>query len=410
MRTSDALIIGAGPYGVSISAHLRKAGVDHRIVGRFMDTWRAHMPVGMNLKSEPYASGMASPGQGNDVLTYSRLHNLDDARRTGPLSLERFLSYSDWYSARLVPDIEDLTVTGVKPVSGGFEVTFADAEPMLARQVVIATGILPYARTPEELSELPEDLASHASDHHQLDRFHGRRVAVVGAGQSALETAALLHEAGADVHIIVRGTNVSWVDPNPESLGALGRIRRPATNLCEGWRCAFWNNPTAFRRLPEQMRVTKARTVLGPSGSWWLKDRVDGVIDILTSHRVTGAVPEGSGVRLQLDGAKQSSIDVDHVMAGTGFRIDLARLPFLQDELRARIGTVDGYPVVSRTAESSVPGLYFVGAPTAASLGPSARFIAGTHNISARLSRRLASGRKASGGRPASQEQDRMSV
>jgi FAD-dependent urate hydroxylase len=92
-----------------------------------------------------------------------------------------------------------------------------------------------------------------------------------------------------------------------------------------------------------------------------------------------------------------SAIDVDYVVAGTGFRIDLTRLPFLTDGLRTRIATVNGYPVVSRAGESTVPGLYFVGAPTAVSLGPSARFIAGTHNTAGKVARSVA--RRSNSGR-----------
>jgi FAD-dependent urate hydroxylase len=404
MSVSEVLIIGAGPFGLSISAHARGLGVDHRVVGRPMDTWRAHMPVGMNLKSEPYASNISSPRSGYDIPAYCRQHGLDYVERVGPLTLERFLSYADWYAEQLVPDLIDVTVTDVSPFDGGFQVTFNEGEPLIARQVVVATGVLPYASIPAELSGLPSDLVSHTSEHHLLDGFKGRRVAVVGAGQSALETAALLHETGADVRIIARRPALSWPDPNPEAISFFGRIKRPVTNLCEGWRCAFWNTPVAFRRLPKEMRITKARTVLGPCGSWWLKDRVDGVIETLTSHRVKEATANGSGVRLLLDGAQQSTIDVDHVVAGTGFRIDLARLRFLPERLRAQITTLNGFPVVSRVGESSIPGLYFVGAPTAVSLGPSARFIAGTQNTAgllaqsvARRSRRSRNGSRTSG-------------
>ena len=77
MSVTDALIIGAGPFGLSISAHLRHLGVDHVIVGRTMDTWRSHMPAGMNLKSEPYGSTIASPKPGYDISTYSAAHGLD---------------------------------------------------------------------------------------------------------------------------------------------------------------------------------------------------------------------------------------------------------------------------------------------------------------------------------------------
>lgn len=400
MAVSEILIIGAGPFGLSVSAHLRGLGVDHQIVGRPMDTWRAHMPVGMNLKSEPYASGIASPKPGYDLATYCQSFRLEYAERQGPVTLERFLGYADWYTDNLVPDVSDLTVTEVAAVPGGFRVAFANGEPLTARQVVVATGVLPYAAIPAELSDLPSDLVTHTSDHRMLDRFRSCRVAVVGGGQSAIETAALLHEAGAAVQLIARCSALSWPEPNPVRVSGLGHIRRPVTRLCEGWRCAVWNSPAIFRRLPQDMRATKARTVLGPAGAWWLKNRVEGVIDVLTAHQVRGARPSGSGVHLIIDGPKKSSVDVDHVIAGTGFRIDVAHLPFLPEDLSARIDAVRGYPVLNRSCESTVPGLYFAGAPAAVSLGPSMRFIAGTHNT-ARLIAKSVARRSTKGGRSA---------
>jgi thioredoxin reductase len=142
--------------------------------------------------------------------------------------------------------------------------------------------------------------------------------------------------------------------------------------------------------LPEGYRIQKARTVLGPSGAWWLKDRVDGVVDVLTGHGVREAVAQGSGVRLVLDGPGQPEIDADHVIAGTGFRIGLDRLPFLPEHLRSVIKTVNNHPAVSRSGETSVPGLYFAGAPTVVSNGPSARFVAGTFTLAAQLARSAA--------------------
>jgi thioredoxin reductase len=396
MSTTEVLVVGAGAFGLSISAHLRGLGVDHVIVGRPMDTWRAHVPAGMFLKSEPYGSAIASPRRGYDVATYCRSRGLDYVKRLGPLSLERFLGYADWYTEQLVPDVRDITAAQIDATGGGFRVAFADAEPVTARQVVIATGVLPFAHLPEELSGLPSDLVTHSSEHHRLDRFRGRRVAVVGAGQSAVEIAALLHEQGTDVRVIARTPALRWNLPNPAELSPLGHIKRPVTNLCEGWHCAFWYTPAAFRRLPEDMRITKARTVLGPAGAWWLKERFDGVVDVMTGHQVRKAVPEGNGIQLLVEGPEQSVLTVDHVIAGTGFRIDLARLSFLPEGLRARIATVNRYPVVSRAGESSVPGLYFVGAPTAVSIGPSARFIAGTHTMAANLARAVARRSKAS--------------
>jgi FAD-dependent urate hydroxylase len=388
---TDVLVIGAGPFGLSISAHLRQRGVEHTIVGRPMDTWRAHMPLGLFLKSEPYGSVISSATRGYDIATYSRLHGFDDyVNRVGPLSLERFLGYADWFTGQLVPDIRDVTVTGVTPGDGGFKVEFAEEPPVLARQVIIATGLLPYAHIPSELSGLPADLMTHSSAHRRLDQFHGRRVAVIGGGQSALQTGALLHEAGADVQVVVRRQQVSWSQQVPAEIRPFDYIMRPPTKLCEGWGCAFYHSPDAFRLLPESIRVRKALTSFGPSGAWWLRDRVEGVVEVLTGHSLRWAEPHGSGVRLYLDGPKQSSIEADHVIAGTGFSIDISRLSFLSGGIQAALVTRANCPLVNRAGESTVPGLYFAGAHTMVSLGPGVRFISGTHATAAQLARSVA--------------------
>jgi thioredoxin reductase len=387
---TQVVIIGAGPFGLSISAHLSALGVDHLVVGRTNNTYRSLVPDGMLMKSEPYASAIASPDGEYSLAAFSAAHGLDYVDRVGPVTRDRFVEYVDWYAERLVPGVQDETVTEVTPVDGGFRVSFADAGPVTAGQVIVATGVIPYHYLPAQLAGLPDHLLTHTAKHIALDDFKGRKVAVVGAGQSALETAALLHETGADVQIIARSPQLNWNEKNPGYVSTLGHVKRPVVPLCEGWRCAFWNTPAAFRVLPEGYRIQKARTVLGPSGAWWLKDRIDGVIDVLTGHGVKEAVAKGSGVRLVLDGPGQPEIDADHVIAGTGFRVGLERLPFLPEHLRSVIKTVNNHPVVSRSGETSVTGLYFAGAPTVVSIGPSARFVAGTFTLAAQLARSAA--------------------
>jgi thioredoxin reductase len=388
---SDVLVIGAGPYGLSISAHLRHRGIEHTIVGRPMDTWRTHMPLGLFLKSEPYGSVISAATRGYDIKTYCGLHGLGDhADRIGPLSLERFLRYAEWFTDQLVPDIRELTVTNVSPCGGRFRVEFAEEPPVYVRQVIVATGLLPYAAVPGELSGLPGDLMTHSSAHRYLDQFSGRRVAVVGGGQSALQTAALLYESGADVQVIARREGILWETKNQEKPGIVGYIKRPPTGLCEGWACVVYNSPGLFRLIPRSLRIHKARTTFGPSGAWWLRDRVEGVLDVLTGHRLRSAEAHGRGVRLTLDGPRVSSIDADHVIAGTGFRVDVAKLPFLSREIQASLVKRGDCPAVNRAGESTIPGLYFAGAHTVTSHGPGVRFIAGTHHVSAHLARSVA--------------------
>jgi len=367
------------------------------------------MPLGMFLKSEPYGSVFSCATDGHDIASYSRQHGFDDyVDRVGPLSIERFLGYADWFADQLVPDVRDLTVTSVTPDDGGFKVEFAEECPLFARQVIIATGLLPYVNIPGELSGLPADLVTHSSAHRELDQFSGRRVAVIGAGQSALQTGALLHEAGADVQVIARRQEIVWEGQMPREIGLVDRVRRPPTKLCEGWGCVVADSPEAFRLLPESIRIEKAVRSFGPKGAWWLRDRVEGVVDVLTGHRLRSAEPHGSGVRLQLAGAKESIIEADHVIAGTGFRIDVSRLSFLSAEIQAALETRADCPLVNRVGESTVPGLYFAGAHTAVSLGPGMRFISGTHHAAAKLARSLSRrGRRGTGtaGQAASRRQ-----
>jgi hypothetical protein len=388
MRAREVLIVGAGPYGLSISAHLRARGVDHLIAGRPMDTWLNHSPAGMYLRSEPDGLDLSCPEPGYFFEDYCRSEQINGIGRGIPIPIEKFLDYSAWYIKHMVPDVSDVTVTNIKAANGGFHVAFADADALVAKHVVIATGVLPYRRMPAELSGFPSELVSHTADHYRFDQFRGRRVAVVGGGSSAFETAALLHEGGCDVQLVVRGPRTPFWDTRPKPLTPLGRL--VSNRLCENWRCPLWNSPTLFRLLPRNTRAERARIVAGPPGAWWLKGRVVGVINMLDKTSVRGAEASGSGVRLILDGPTESRIDVDHVIAGIGFHIDIARLTYLPEKLQARIATFDGFPVLSQSGQSTVPGLYFAGAPAAFGLGPSMRYLAGTHNVSAALARSIA--------------------
>ncbi len=217
------------------------------------------MPPGLFLKSEPYGSVISSANKKKyDIATYSTLHGFNDyVDRIGPLSLERFLGYADWFTEELVPDVRDITVTNVVPGGDGFKVEFAEESPIFARQVIVATGLLPYARTPRELSGLPAELMTHSAVHNRLDQFRGKRVAVIGGGQSSLQTAALMHEAGTDVQVIIRGHQRVWEEKLTPDPGLIDRIRTPQTKLCEGWGCALYDSPDAWRLLP------------GPSGPAW---------------------------------------------------------------------------------------------------------------------------------------------
>jgi cation diffusion facilitator CzcD-associated flavoprotein CzcO len=253
----------------------------------------------------------------------------------------------------------------------------------------VAVGIAHFAHVPQDLAGLPGGLVSHTSQHRDFTRFAGRQVTVVGGGQSALETAALAAEQGAEVRVLVRQPTVVWnADPEPLPRPLARRLRSPMTGLGPGWRSFFYcNAPAAFSRLPERRRVQTVQTALGPAGSWWLRDRLVGRVPLLTGHTVRAAEPAGDRLELRVerpDGSVQEWT-TDHLIAGTGYRVDLDRLEFLSEPLRRGLRRVRRAPALSPTFESSAPGLYFVGLASAYSLGPMMRFVFGADWSARRL-------------------------
>jgi FAD-dependent urate hydroxylase len=392
--TVDVAVIGAGPYGLALSAHLRSAGVDYRQFGIPMRLWKETMPKGMFLKSQGFASNISDPDGTHTLEAFCKKTNHPYASYGLPVSLENFVNYGQWFRAERGLEIEETTVTDVTPAGAGFELTVGGIDRVHARRVVVAIGVEAFAHVAEPLSALPSDLCTHSSAHQDLAVFNGQEVIVVGAGQSALETAALLHENGASVQILVRKGTVAWNGtPLAPDRPLLQRLREPESGLGSGLATWFYSNhPELFRRLPSNTRVYRARTALGPAGAVWLRPRVEDQFPLLTGHTVTSATAQDGRARLTVARAGQASreFEADHVIAATGYRTDLRRLPFLSETLRSRLATLAGSPVVGRDYQSSVPGLYFVGTAVAPSMGPVMRFVFGTWHAAPVVARRLA--------------------
>jgi FAD-dependent urate hydroxylase len=393
MPDVDVAIVGSGPYGLSIAAHLAARGVDHRVFGRPMEAWQAHMPAGMYLKSEGFASSFSDP----DGRATLRAHCADRGIEYGdyavPVPLGTFVSYGLAFQERLVPNLESTEVLSVGTTPGGFRLRLATGEEVEARRVVLAVGVGHFAHVPPVLANLGPEFASHTSAHANLGAFKGQEVTVIGAGQSALETAALLHEHDAEVRVLVRAWSVDWnVDPEPLPRPLPRRLRRPMSGLGPGLRVWFYSKrPDLFQYLPQATRLHAVRTTLGPAGAWWLRERVLGRVPVLLGHTVRAARAEDGRVRLEMENVDGPiELTCDHVIAGTGYRVDLRRLAFLEPALLARIRHVGQAPVLSPSFESSLPGLYFVGLAAANHFGPVMRFVYGANFTARRLTAALA--------------------
>ncbi len=392
MKT-DVIIIGAGPFGLSLAAMLRERGVNHRIFGTPMHTWRTAMPAGMNLKSEGFASDLYGGGAGLTLQTYCAARGIPYRAAGLPVKLDVFTAYGEAFQRGLVPQLEKRQVVGVQRAPGGYAVEIEGGEQCRATRVVVAAGITHFAHLPETLRSLPPSLCGHASRFPDPARFAGRRLAVVGAGASATDYAALAAEAGAQVSMIARAPRVNFLQPpsgRPRSLAE--SLAAPQSGLGPGWRSRMATDaPLVFHRMPEAFRLLVNKRHLGPAGGWWTRESIEQRVDLRSGTSVVAAHRAGESVALDLLHAsgQTSRHVVDHVVAATGYRPDLQRLTFLSPELRC-LRTVAGAPALSSQFESSSPGLHFIGLASVHDFGPLVRFAFGADFSASRLSRFLA--------------------
>jgi hypothetical protein len=382
---SHVIVLGAGPYGLSVASHLRGAGIDVHVVGRTMSFWREQMPKGMLLRSPYVACNLSDPDRALTVPAYEAARALDQAV---PVPLDRFVDYGEWFRDQSGIDVDQRLVSRVSK-NGGYRVELEDGETLTARRVVVAAGIHDFANRPAPFADLPRELVSHACDECDLTRFAGRRVAVIGGGQSALESGALLYESGAEVEVIARQSSVHWLNFRLQhELGLVSKLLYAPPDVGPAGLSHLVARPSLYRRLPRYLQKRWWPRVLRPAGAGWLVPRMREIVKITTGSRVVAAAAEGETVRLTLDDG--STRVVDHVLLGTGYKVDVAKYPFLAPELVARVARGDGHPKLTRGLESTAGGLHFVGAPAAWSFGPLLRFVAGAEFAAPAVARAIA--------------------
>lgn len=381
----NSVVIGAGPYGLSAAAYLRAAGVEARVFGEPMAFWENQMPSGMCLRSNWGASHIADPKQ---ALTLDEYIRQKRSHITKPIPLERFVDYGRWYQGQAVPDLDKRLVRSVETGDRGFKVIMADGEEFNSRRVVVAGGISPFASKPAEFAGIPSALASHTSEHKDLAKFKGKQVVVIGAGQSALESAALFKEAGIPVEVIARARSLNWVGLHAKlhHLGIISKMMYSNRDVGPAGISRLVAMPHLFRRFPRSFQDRTAYRAIRPAGAGWLQPRIAGV-PITLGRKVVSAAVEGSQLRLRLDDGSERL--VDHALLATGFRVDVSRYPFLSPALSKQLKTVNGFPVLKRGLESSIPGLHFVGKPAAWSFGPLLGFVSGAEFASNELVRSI---------------------
>ena len=389
----EVAIVGAGPYGLSLAAHLSERNSDFQIFGEPMQFWRDHMPKGMHLKSDGFASNLYDPKGSYTLRRYCEDHRLEYGDTALPVRLDTFVKYGIAFKEHFLPNLRTNQVLEVDKTSKGFAVRLDSDEIISARKVVIAAGIRDFRYLPSSLKSLPTDFVTHSSDHHDLRSFEGRDVIVVGAGSSATDIAALLQDVGAHVRLLARQSCILFHSAGDTERTLLQRLRRPSSGIGPGLRARFYcEAPWLFHYFPERLRSSIVRNTLGPAGGWFMKDRVIGRIPMLLGSKIERAEIRGDRVCLKVRDADGTlgELVTDHVIAATGYKPDVQQFRFLSAGIQSRLKTVDGTPKLSPVMESSIPGLYFTGTITANSFGPVMRFAFGARFAAPRIARALA--------------------
>ena len=381
MKTKTTLshqvaIIGAGPYGLATAAYLRAAKIETCVFGEPMEFWENQMPEGMFLRSSWDACHIADPRRASTLDNYSASQRVPVPR---PVPLARFIDYGRWFQKRIVPDVDRRRVIRLEIAGRGFQLTLNDDDSVQVPRVVVATGISRFAHRPPQFTGLPSTLVSHTSEHRNLKRFVGQRMVVIGAGQSALETAALLHELGAEVEVLARRPTIHWLDQKlgwlKSEANPIRPLLYPRTDVGPPGLNLIIARPKLFKRLPRPLQEKIAYRSIGPAGSGWLVPRLRNA-RITTSVAVSSIRATRECLSLELsDGSKRV---VDHVMLATGYQVEISRYDFLGTKLLKQLRVSVGYPELNTGFESSLPGLHFVGGPAAYSFGPLCRFVSGT--------------------------------
>lgn len=390
MKSCDVAIIGAGPYGLSAGVHLKAKGIAVRVFGEPMEFWANKMPEGMLLRSPRVASNLSDPDR---VFTLEAYEAASKNQSCTPVPLSTFVEYGRWFRHQLGSDLDQRTVLRVDRGKPDFNLTLQGGEEIQSTCVVIAAGIGPFRKKPALFQNLSPQQVTHCYEGLDVRKFAGKRVAVIGAGQSALETAAILHEANAQIEVIARQPHLNWIGKHSwlHHMGPFSSLLYSSHDVGPLGISRLVAYPKLVAQLPLKLRDKIRTRAVRPAGSRWLPERL-APVKITTGCSVSKANAVGDEIDLTLSNGGERR--VDHVVLGTGYRVDISRYDFLPQDLIREIKQLDGYPKLTSGFSSSVPKLHFIGATAARSFGPLLYFVAGTDFASRELTSHLVKNRR----------------
>jgi FAD-dependent urate hydroxylase len=383
----DVAVVGAGPFGLSVAAHLAHKRV--RVFGEPMQTWRTRMPPDMRLRSDWEETSLSAPGDRGSIEVWSRA---ESQPREEPIPLQTFLRYADWFRRTFVPDSDRADVAQVDRSAGRFRVTSSAGDEVDARQLVIAVGVTPFPHAPPPFDAALGDGIDFAIERQDYRACAGGKVIVVGGGQGGLGAAALAQRAGAEVEIVIRSELRWFTDREPyrprgRLQHRLYRLAYPVVGYGPPPLNRLALHPDTFAALPAPVRRRVAARILRAGGSPWVRDEIQGRVTVTEGVAVQAVKRRGE--RIQLELSDGSAREADAVVVSAGFRFALDRMAFLSPTVRAAVAVQDGWPVLDREFRSSDPDLLLVGFAAERRFGPIARFVSGSRFTAHRVAEAL---------------------
>lgn len=346
---TNLLIVGAGPFGLSLSAYCNHQNIENILVGKNMDFWKSNMPNGMYLRSsfdwhlDPF-----------DKYTFEKFmkDNDLDLMENYPVSRDLYLKYTDWFVRKLNIVPKELMIEKIDYSSEKNEFTsyLDNSDQIISKNVVIAVGFKYFKHIPSELLEIiPENKYTHTCDIPDFNQFAGKRCLIIGGRMSAFESAVLLNESDA------KEIFVSYRHDTPD-------FTESDWSWVNDYLDRFITEPEWYKNLSDQGKAKlnqdfykEGRLKMEP----WLTPKLDkDNINLLPNTQIKSSRLLTDN-KIELVFIDNKKIAVDHVIFATGYEVDINKIPFISSgNILNQLDLDNGFPKLDINLQTNIPGLY----------------------------------------------------
>lgn len=352
MEHTPVLIVGAGPYGLSLANYLTEQGQEFKIIGKPMELWREHTFSDAYLRSDMATSEISHPDNKFSLETFRTKAGIKSESASERVSVKEYRRYIDWVLGSISYTVQQEYLSELTKEKDHFIAELESGTQIRAKQVVIATGVAHHLKVPEAFSDARDVIHSYFT--REIEALRGKKVLVVGAGQSAAEAMEICQLNDNQVHWYSRKEPRYYSEPLDLPKWIFNLVVKSA---------GF------FRRLPHMV--------------------IKNMFSIFSATTMTPDNEEKLGAISRFSSMPDLS-EYDHVISATGYNYTLNHMKFLAEELRGSLEMRASMPRIDKNFMSSMRDLYFIGPATEMFFGPPMKFMIGSKYVAPRLSKILA--------------------